>query len=414
MKRLRSKSAHRASKDTERLVSLCAAAVASGSNVEANFWFRTINHEAAALMERGNDAAIESALDQTFQHNPAGHELLAGAAEAAAESVEFTHEGKTFVALLVAVPLITWSKYSIAWGKISEKMLAPVRDALAQHIVAEAAAFTVNPYLYALDQLPIGYAATRKLTKKMADAALDDKAASIDYAKLGETADMPADVRLLLACVVAEQHTPHFRWQAPDQIAADAVKPGTLHGTRDSLGLRAQSLMQWIEHCRPHLAKLIPGAAFECGLPDAYFHNCREMDRGVRPVSLTATLDEMETLLPLPRPEMSVVVAGVGENQVDEYRIGITRRGHDGIFHGIIWPLFGNEDDDSNPSPRDEIAAILKGVNVKDVHLLSGTHRPEFCDDCGAPLYFNADGEAVHAELPEDSDGAGSQPAHYH
>ncbi|MFM8631392.1 MAG: DUF2863 family protein, partial [Betaproteobacteria bacterium] len=25
----------------------------------------------------------------------------------------------------------------------------------------------------------------------------------------------------------------------------------------------------------------------------------------------------------------------------------------------------------------------------------------EYCDDCGAPLYPNEDGEMVHAELPE-------------
>jgi hypothetical protein len=26
----------------------------------------------------------------------------------------------------------------------------------------------------------------------------------------------------------------------------------------------------------------------------------------------------------------------------------------------------------------------------------------EFCEDCGAPLYPDADGELVHAEMPED------------
>ncbi|HEX7649512.1 MAG TPA: DUF2863 family protein, partial [Noviherbaspirillum sp.] len=26
----------------------------------------------------------------------------------------------------------------------------------------------------------------------------------------------------------------------------------------------------------------------------------------------------------------------------------------------------------------------------------------EFCEDCGAPLYPDSDGELVHAEMPED------------
>ncbi|SBT09802.1 hypothetical protein PROAA_3470002 [Candidatus Propionivibrio aalborgensis] len=35
----------------------------------------------------------------------------------------------------------------------------------------------------------------------------------------------------------------------------------------------------------------------------------------------------------------------------------------------------------------------------------------EFCDDCGAPLYPNTEGETVHAELPEQSN-APSQTLH--
>ncbi|MBU1666159.1 MAG: DUF2863 family protein, partial [Gammaproteobacteria bacterium] len=33
------------------------------------------------------------------------------------------------------------------------------------------------------------------------------------------------------------------------------------------------------------------------------------------------------------------------------------------------------------------------------------------CDDCGAPLFPNPDGESVHAELPEEMQGT---PAHLH
>jgi hypothetical protein len=39
-------------------------------------------------------------------------------------------------------------------------------------------------------------------------------------------------------------------------------------------------------------------------------------------------------------------------------------------------------------------------------------HFPmEFCDDCGAPFYPNADAEMVHAEMPEQS-GDSSQALH--
>ena len=36
----------------------------------------------------------------------------------------------------------------------------------------------------------------------------------------------------------------------------------------------------------------------------------------------------------------------------------------------------------------------------------------EYCDDCGAPLYPNAEGEPIHAELPEEP--SESAPRHLH
>jgi hypothetical protein len=36
----------------------------------------------------------------------------------------------------------------------------------------------------------------------------------------------------------------------------------------------------------------------------------------------------------------------------------------------------------------------------------------EYCDDCGAPLYPNPEGEPVHAELPEPEEEA--LPRHLH
>jgi uncharacterized protein YuzB (UPF0349 family) len=40
------------------------------------------------------------------------------------------------------------------------------------------------------------------------------------------------------------------------------------------------------------------------------------------------------------------------------------------------------------------------------------TESLEYCDDCGAPLYPNPEGEPVHAELPEQEEEA--VPRHLH
>jgi hypothetical protein len=59
----------------------------------------------------------------------------------------------------------------------------------------------------------------------------------------------------------------------------------------------------------------------------------------------------------------------------------------------------------------DEIAALLKELGVSDVRRLPGIYAPEFCDDCGAPLFPNPLGEMLHPELPEEID---MSPIHFH
>jgi hypothetical protein len=46
------------------------------------------------------------------------------------------------------------------------------------------------------------------------------------------------------------------------------------------------------------------------------------------------------------------------------------------------------------------------------VLLLDQRFPLEFCDDCGAPLYPNPEGEPVHAEMPEEQTEA--TPRHLH
>jgi len=53
----------------------------------------------------------------------------------------------------------------------------------------------------------------------------------------------------------------------------------------------------------------------------------------------------------------------------------------------------------------------LAECGVSEVKRLPGTFTPEYCEDCGAPLFANGEGEIVHAELPEEAD---TQTAHFH
>jgi uncharacterized Zn finger protein (UPF0148 family) len=79
--------------------------------------------------------------------------------------------------------------------------------------------------------------------------------------------------------------------------------------------------------------------------------------------------------------------------------------------HGIVWPLFGREDDDAQPALSQDVETVLAECKVGEVTKLGGLFTPEFCEDCGAPLFADADGEMVHPELPEEAETA---EVHYH
>jgi hypothetical protein len=109
--------------------------------------------------------------------------------------------------------------------------------------------------------------------------------------------------------------------------------------------------------------------------------------------------------------ELRAIVAGFGEERVDEYRIAFARGDGSEVAHGVVWPLYGREDEAARPGPLEELVEQLTQCGVTQVSKLPGTFSPEYCEDCGAPLFANAEGEIVHAELPEEAD---TQAAHFH
>jgi len=260
---------------------------------------------------------------------------------------------------------------------------------------SNSAKLTVVPYLYSIDQLPRHFSELRKLTARLADAAVTGEPPRIDFTRLPETANLLADTRFVIGCVVAPRGKPIFRWQ--EETSGHAG--------------RASSLEQWIAQARPTLGKILPGCVFECLLPDAYYVNCRESDRRVRPFGVRAAVVFLESALSTKARELRAVVAGFGDERVDEYRIGFTLPGDEDVAHGVVWPLYGREDENTRPGPLEELVAQLNECGVTDVKKLSNLFSPEYCEDCGAPLFANPDGEIVHAELPEEAD---THAAHFH
>ncbi len=397
MKRSRNKSPLRLTRDAERLIGLSTGLAASGSRLEDARWERELAALCIKLMESGNSAALESALDHTFQSNPTAHDALAENAEAQAESATIDIDGKQWDVMLLAIPLVAWSKYAVPSGLVSgpgTAALAALVPQLHAHALAAQARSAMVPYLYSIDQMPRDFSSVRKLTLRLGEAAIHEKPARIEGKHI-DTAPLLADSRFLLAGIAVPTGEPLFRWQEHDAARTT----------------RSDCLAHWIEQARPHLAKLLPGCSFECLLPDAYFVNCRESDRAVRPPTIRAAVAFLENTLKVNASQLRAVIAGVGQNRVDEYRISFLKRGHGDVVEGVVWPLFGREEEESEPAPLGEIQEVLKDCKIGEVSALSGLFEPEFCEDCGAPFFADPDGEMVHPELPEEAE---STTSHYH
>lgn len=395
MPRARAKAHPRLTRDAERLIALANGLNASGSLTEDRYWEAEMSALVARLLENGNDAPIDGALDHLYQTNVGSYDTLIELVESESEAVAVMQADHAWQALLIAVPIVAWSKYAIASGTIPRAEAETLKVQLQAHVLAEGARLAVVPYLYSIDQLPRHFSEVRKLAAKLADSALKDETPRVDLTRLPETAHLLADTRFVVACAAVPRGKPVFRWQEDASGHAG----------------RAGSLEQWILQARPTLSKLLPGCVFECLLPDAYYVNCRESDRRVRPFGIRAAVAFLENALKAKAADLQAVVAGFGDERIDEYRVAFSLIDDSEVAHGVVWPLYGREDEAARPGPLEEVLAQLAEVGVTEVKKLQATFTPEYCEDCGAPLFANAEGEIVHAELPEEAD---VQAAHFH
>ena len=110
MKRTRSKSPHRLTRDAERLITLSTGLSVSGSRAEDRVWEAEISALVVKAVDSGNDPMLDAALDHTFKSNPIAHDVLAELIEAAAESTQLNADGTNWDVLLLALPMVAWSR----------------------------------------------------------------------------------------------------------------------------------------------------------------------------------------------------------------------------------------------------------------------------------------------------------------
>jgi hypothetical protein len=415
MRRPSKNSPQKLSAESLRLVMLAQGVIQAGSRLEARAWENALDAQTHKLLKSHHQAGIDHALDHLFSIEPDGYDALMEAVEAASESVTIDHDGKQYDALLIALPILAWTRFSIASGPIGADTVDTLSAHLYAHVLADDSRLAMAPMLYAIDQLPRTPADTYALTHKLAQAALKKEVVKV-VSNAPETAPFLADTRYLLAAAVVPAGSPLFRWQASLDL-------------RD----RSNALEQWQAQALPNITRLLPGCGIDLLLPQAYYMACREADRNIRPASIHAAVHYLTNTLDIEAEALQAVIGAFGEDaaeeRIDEYRVGFMLADDTDVLYGIVWPLYGAEDAEqimrgklegaatkkattSTPQmPVDEIVALLKESGVTRIHQHDERFPMEFCDDCGAPLYPDLEAELVHAEMPED---APQTSTHFH
>ncbi|MDP2833657.1 MAG: DUF2863 family protein [Pseudomonadota bacterium] len=386
MKRRRRYARPRLSRDAERLSWLALALADSGSRLE-DAWLES---EMGTLIEkllRGDDEdALNQALDRLHDSNPRAYDDLADLIEAACE---ISQEGDTS-RLILAMPVLAWSRYAIPARALPNATLDALRAQLAGHVLAADAKVHLANFLFSPDQLPQGYCDTRSFADALFASAAAGRDLMVEGGSLPESQTFVSDVRYLLAVVQIPAGRPVFRWNEPD-------------------GNRETALEAWRQQAGANLQPLLTGCAYELLLPDAYFSAWRRADRETRPFALRAAVEYLKSLFNVPANRLRAVAAPYYDRWLEEWRIGFTGIDSDDVVHGVTWPLLGGEDETADLAGS--IEALLKETGLGEVRILDTRMPLEYCDDCGAPLFPNPDGESVHAELPEEMQGT---PAHLH
>jgi hypothetical protein len=401
------------SADSQRLVVLAQALIQAGSRLEERAWERHVDMLTEKLLRSDRQSAVDAALDHLFKAEPDAYNALIDSVEALSSSCSMEQDGRRFDALLIAVPILAWTRFSIASGPISDDALLTLSAQLYGHVLASDTRIAIVPTLFAIDQLPRSHVDVFELTRDIASAALVGTGPRAPV-NLPETVPFLADTRFLLAAVVAPSGAPLFQWQTPELPV-------------DMISAQKHALAQWQAQALPTIERLLPGCGVELLLPGAYYVACREADKQIRPTSIHAAVHYLTHTLNVTPDDLTAIIGGFTEesssDRIDEYRISFEQCQQQIVVYGVVWPIYDEEEVEDSRSldsatrpagaaraieaslanPLQAIFSALRQSGISDIKLHSEQFPMESCDDCGAPLYCDREAELVHAEMPEDA-----------
>lgn len=393
MRRTRHTSRARQSADAVTIIKLSKRLSESGTHIEDRLWQRRLIELLNERLARGLGDVIESALENLGQARNPAYEDLADLAESCAESITVEIDGKPHDALLVAIPLLAWSRYQLPTTSLAPALVDNIATQMAGHLAAHGTRITVADMLYSIDQLPESLDEVRKMTLALSEAMVAGKNLSVDVGTLREPLGILADSRYVLAMITAPQGHALYHWQET------GVDPDA----------KTKALEAFCEQVQSVLAPVLTGCRYQVLAPNAFHAALRLADRELRAFSLEAALGFLKLAFDLPASRLQATVAAYEDKGVEEMRIGIGMVGNDDIVvEGIVWPLLGDDDEQA----QEAIDAALRANGV--VRITQHPHRfpIEYCDDCGAPMFPNPAGHSVHTEPPTDAEEVSPTPLH--
>jgi hypothetical protein len=409
MRRPAKRSSSKLSSDSQHLVTYAQAIAQASSRLEEKAWLKLLDTLLHKLLRTGHQTLIDAALDHLFKADIDAYDVLIEAVEAGSESTTLEFEGAQYDVQLLVLPVLAWTRFAIASGNLVADMQQALSAHLHAHVLAKDAQMAMAPTLFAIEQLPRYHAEVFALTQQMGLAALKHAPVQL-RGEQQPTATFLADTRYAIAAVVVPAGSALFHWQESERQS------------HFSAG-KSAAIEAWKQQVTPLFMRLLPGCNVELLLPQAYYFGCREADKRIRPASIRAADYFLTQTLDISSTELHASIGGFSEDingQIDEYRIGFSIGGDPTVVYGTVWPLYEQESGedltslmpagatmlellDPNSNPLQEILTVLRECGIVHVKHHAERFTMEFCDDCGAPLFPDREGELVHAEMPEDS-----------
>ena len=172
MRRLTKTGSSKLNADSQRLVSLALEMFYASSFLESEFCRKKLEVLVFRLLQAKKQAVLNDAIEYLFTTDMEAYNCLLEVAEALSESAVIEEDGKKYQVLLVAVPVLAWTRFSIASGTLAPEQIEAISSRFARLILADDVRFAMAPGLYAVDQLPYSHVDVMAVTQGLVQSVV--------------------------------------------------------------------------------------------------------------------------------------------------------------------------------------------------------------------------------------------------